>query len=146
MLKGILSALRTDIQKGRLARFEEKVHADVYSDLLSQSEGLRGEGFSRAATVIAGAALEEHVRQLATKYGIPTLHNGKPKKASMLNNELKGAGVYTDAQRTIVEGWQKLRNVAAHGQPGFDGADTSHAGSVESMISGIRGFIVQYPA
>jgi hypothetical protein len=146
MLKGVLHALRTDVEKGRLARFEETLHADVYSDLLSQAEGLQNEGFSRAATVIAGAALEEHVRLLATKHGIPTLYNGKPKQSSMMNNELRGAAIYTDAQRTIVEGWQKLRNIAAHGQPGFDGTNTSHVGNVAPMIDGIRGFIVQYPA
>ena len=64
----------------------------------------------------------------------------------MINNELRGAGVYADVQRTIVEGWQKVRNVAAHGLPGFDGANTSHVGNVTPMIDGIRVFIAQYPA
>jgi hypothetical protein len=147
VFKGTLVALREDLKNGRLAKFEELVHADVYSDLLAQGEGLIREGFHRAAAVVAGASLEEHIKKLAVKHGTGTqLANAQPKRASAMNSELKTAGVYSEAQRTIVEGWQKLRNEAAHGNPGFDGADMRHAASVQPMIVGIRAFIVQHPA
>src|SRR6185312_16368070 len=51
--------------------------------------------------------------------------DGSPKKAVVMHAELKKAGLYTEAQRATVEGWQKLRNDAAHGNPGFDGDNTS---------------------
>lgn len=153
VLEGVVQALRRDLHADQLATFEELVHADVFSDLLRQAEGLQAEGYSRAAMVVAGAALEEHIRKLCVKNGItlevqnprdPT--KMEPKKATTLNAELKKAGVYAEAKRAIVEGWQKLRNVAAHGEPGYDGADRSLESSVRPAIDGIRAFVVDYPA
>lgn len=147
VLKGTLMALREDLNNGRLAKFEEIVHAGVYSDLLAQGEGLARDGYHRAAAVVAGASLEEHIKKLAVKHGTGTqLANGQPKKASVMNSELKTAGIYSEAQRAIVEGLQKLRNEAAHGNPGFDGADIRYVASVQPMIDGIRAFVVQHPA
>src|SRR4051794_9164927 len=63
MVRGVLVALREDVAAGRLWQFEEMIHADIYGDLLTQAEGLHTNGgFHRAATVLAGAALEEHIR------------------------------------------------------------------------------------
>jgi hypothetical protein len=146
-LMGILGALERDLSKGLLATFEELVHASVYSDLLEQATGLQRDGYSRAATVVAGAALEEHIKKLAVKHSIDLVTPNKDhKRASILNSELKKAGLYSEAQRAVVEGWQKVRNDAAHGNPGFEGADKGHVQSVSPMITSIRGFIVQYPA
>lgn len=146
-LRGVLTALRVAVAEDKLRQFEELVHANVYSDLLAQGEGLHREKYSRAATVIVGGALEEHIRLLAIKHGTgAALSDGTPKKASVMNAELKKASVYSETQRAIVEGWQKLRNDAAHGKPGFDGSDTSQVASVKPMIEGIRAFIAQYPA
>jgi hypothetical protein len=153
VLLGVVQALRRDLSNDKLATFEELLHADVYSDLLNQGQGLQTDGYSRAAMVVAGAALEEHIRKLCVKNGIaleiphsrdPT--KLEPKKASVLNAELKKAGVYQEAKRAVVEGWQKLRNAAAHGEPGFDGPDRSHESSIKPVIDGIRAFIVHYPA
>lgn len=147
-VREVLAALREDVSSGRLHQFEEMVHADVYGDLLRQAEGLHADGgFHRAATVLAGAALEEHVRLLALKHHIETtMTDGSPKKASVMNADLKKSGIYTETQRAIVEGWQKLRNDAAHGKPGFEPPDTQHVASIAPMVAGIRGFILQYPA
>lgn len=147
-VQAVLAALREDVSSGRLLQFEERVHADVYGDLLTQAEGLHSDGgFHRAATVLAGAALEEHIRLLALKHNTgTTMPDGSPKKASVMNADLKKAGIYTETQRAIVEGWQKLRNDAAHGKPGFEPPNIQHAASVAPMITGIRGFILQYPA
>jgi hypothetical protein len=146
-LWAVLTALRSDVASGKLALFEELVHAEVYADLLAQADGLRHSGFHRAATVVAGAALEEHVKKLATKHGTGTTRpDGTPKKASTMNSELKAAGVYNEAQRATVEGWQKLRNGAAHGDPGFEPPDSSLVPNIEPMITGVRGFVAAFPA
>lgn len=144
---GILKALEMDMRFDKLKTFEELIHADVYSDLIAQAEGLQRDGYSRAAMVVGGAALEGHLRKLAVKNRIAVMTDrGDHKKASQLNTEMKVAGLYNEAQRAIVEGWQKLRNDAAHGSPGFEPPETGHVGSVGPAIVGIRHFIVQYPA
>jgi hypothetical protein len=106
------------------------------------AEGLRADGYARAAATLAGAALEEHLRKLANKNAIDT----SGKKAAEINSELKKAHTYGEPMRATIEGYQKVRNAAAHGQPGFDGADTSLVGSVEPMIVGVREFIARFPA
>ena len=146
-LYGLLAALKEDVASGKLTTFEELVHAEVYSDLLAQADTLQREGYHRAATVVSGAALEEHLKKLATKHGTgPMQSSGSPKKASTMNNELKGAGAYNEAQRATVEGWQKLRNDAAHGDPGFEPPDNRLVRNITPMIIGVRGFIAALPA
>jgi hypothetical protein len=143
----LLAALKEDVATGKLATFEELVHAEVYADLLAQADGLRRDSYHRAATVVTGAALEDHLKKLATKHGTGTTQsNGTPKKASTINNELKAAGIYNEAQRATVEGWQKLRNDAAHGDPGFEPPNVSLVVNIEPMIVGVRGFIAAFPA
>lgn len=147
LLLGILVALREDVANDRLAEFEELVHADVFADLLDQADALNHEGYARAGAVVCGAALEEHLKKLAIKLGLSTSrHDGSPKPASMINAELKSKGLYAETQRSIIEGWQKLRNDAAHGNVGFEAPNTSLAFGVPPMISGVRAFITQYPA
>ena len=63
-----------------------------------------------------------------------------------MNGELKAAGAYSEAQRATVESWQKLRNAAAHGNPGFEPPDVSLVVNVEPMIIGVRGFIPAFLA
>jgi len=147
LLKGVLSALRSDIANDKLKTFAEMVRADVYADLLAQGAGLLVDGYNRAATVIVGAALEEHLKKLATKNQLPVLDgNGRPKKASEINADLRKANVYGEAQRASIEAWQKLRNDAAHGLLGFDGGDTSKVALLTPMIDGVRAFVAQYGA
>lgn len=147
LMRGVLEALRDDVRHGTLSTFEELVHADVYADLIAQGEGLLRDRYARAATVVAGAALEEHIKLLATKHGTgATNADGSPKKAAVMNAELRKAGLYNEAQRATVEGWQKLRNNAAHGNPGFDGDNTSLVANIEPMLQGIRGFVATFPA
>lgn len=146
-LYALLAALKEDIYHGKLATFEELVHADVYADLLAQADDLLQHKAPRAAAVIAGAALEEHVKKLAIKHGTGVARpDGSPKKASQMNTELRAANVYPEVQRTAVEGYQKLRNGAAHAEPGFEGTDVSLVSLVGPMIAGVRAFIAQYPA
>ena len=146
-LIGVLRALRVDVANGKLGQFEELVRANVYADLLAQAEGLLADRYARAATVVAGASLEDHIKKLASKYSLaPLAANGSPKKAAVLNSELKAAGVYAETQRATIEGWQKLRNDAAHGDPGFEPPTDTLIPNIAPMIAGIRGFLAQYPA
>lgn len=146
-LRGILQSLRRELEGGNLSRFEELVHANVFADLLAQADGLCRDGYHRAAAVVAGAALEEHIKKLAFKNGLSILApNGAPKKASALNSELKSINLYSEPQRALIDGWQKIRNEAAHGNPGFDGTNTSLVSLTSPMIVGVRSFLATYPA
>lgn len=144
-LRGLMLGLRADLEAGHGMRFEELVRADLLGDLLAQARHLNGETFTRAAAVLAGAALEEHWNKLGAKHGIPP-----QKSASDLNIELRKAGVYPEVRRAELDAYYKLRNKAAHGEPGFEAvppaAPLHTTADVQRMIEGVAAFIAAYPA
>ena len=109
-LAAILRTLRGDIVANQLASFAERVRADVLTDLLSQAESLNGDGFRRAACVLAGASLENHLRELAVRHGIPVVTTiGNPEKASVINDRLRtSANAYGKAEGREVQAWLAL--------------------------------------
>ncbi len=140
-LVGILTALRQDIEAGRLVSFTELIHADLFSDFLEGAEYLLSEGWKDAAAVIVGSVLEEHLRKLAAKSGIPTTLNNKPKKADQLNSDLAGANIYSKIDQKNVTAWLAIRNAAAHGEyKKYDHAQ------VDLQLRGVRDFLGRYPA
>jgi hypothetical protein len=147
-LHGVLVALRKAYDQGLLTTFEELVHAAVFDDLVGQAEYFLDEGHRLPAAVVSGAALEEHLRQLAAKHGIATTTTNaagktRPRKASELNDDLHKAKAYSQPEWRQVQVWLDLRNYAAHADPDFKNrADAD----VRSMVDGIRAFIVKYPA
>jgi hypothetical protein len=141
-LIGILRALRTAYENDYLTSLVELVHADVFADYLTMASELQSSGYKDAAAVIAGSTLEEHLRKLAIKASVAiTDSNGKPAKASRINDHLKGASVYNAMEWRQVQAWLDLRNAAAHGEY----EKYEHA-QVANMIQGIGDFMVRHPA
>ena len=144
----VLVALRRDFAAGMVKTFEEMVHASMFDDLLGQAQGLLDGAHLLAGTVVAGATLESHLRELAAKHQIPTTDqkNNKtvPRSAGSLNDDLHAkAKAYSTTEFRQVQVWIDLRNEAAHGKAEFQ-ARTAH--DVGSMINGIREFMVRNPA
>ncbi len=69
MVRGvaIIKAASNDFSKGYLAETAALVRAEVFGDLLEQSEYLLSQGFYQAAAVLAGGVLEDALRQLCRK-------------------------------------------------------------------------------
>jgi hypothetical protein len=65
--KGIFASAHEQLREGRLDSFIDTVRAQAEDDLLEQAEALRDDGLLVAATVLAGGALEVHLRQLCAK-------------------------------------------------------------------------------
>jgi len=144
---GLLTGLRADIDQGKLERFEEMVHGDVFSDFLEQAVYLLNEGpaYRRAAAVLGGGTLEEHLKKLAGKHAISVVTaKGEPKKAAQINSDLYNAKVYGKADLSQIDSWQKIRNEAAHGEPTFE--QNYLPERVRMMLDGIRELIARLPA
>ncbi len=139
-LAGILTALRAAYIAGYLATVTELIHATVFADFIEMAEHLLSEGYKDPAAVIAGSTLEEHLRGLCVKNGIPVDHAGKAKKADMLNAELSAAA-YSKLDQKSVTAWLDLRNKAAHGKYGEYTSE-----QVVLMIQGVRDFMARNPA
>lgn len=140
-LYAIASALRDDLRAGWLSSLVELVHADTYNDFLEMAEGLLTSDYKDAAAVIIGSSLEVHVRSLCTKHGVDTDVSGKPRKADVMNADLKKAGVYGTLEQKRITAWLDLRNSAAHGEYAkYDKDD------VRRLARDVRDFAAKYPA
>ncbi|MFI9102290.1 hypothetical protein ACIGXA_17365 [Streptomyces fildesensis] len=142
IVRSTVIALRDDLRAGYLSTIVELVHADLYSDYLEMADGLLGTRHKDAAAVITGTSLEVHVRALCVKHGVDIEQpNGAPKKADVMNADLKRAGVYETLQQKHITAWMDLRNKAAHGD--YSAYDEHQ---VRLFIDGVRGFMLKYPA
>ena len=145
VLTGIVRALQTAYLQGLLRSVQELIHAEVFDDFLEMASYLLREGYKDAAAVIAGGVIEEHLRKLCQRHVIPhttaTPKGDDPKKANLMNDELAKAGAYSKLEQKNVTAWLDLRNKAAHGK--YSEYDEKH---VEYLITGLKHFIVRYPA
>lgn len=132
----IVKAAANDYSKGYLLETAALVRAEVFSDLLEQSEHLLEEGYYQAAAVLAGGILEDSLRKLCQRNAIAISAN--PKLDSM-NSELAKKGVYSVLVQKRVTLLADIRNKAAHGQwSEFNKTD------VATMVSQVRNFVTDY--
>ncbi len=113
---GVVKALSHDLEKGYMRSLEELIRADVFADFLQMAEYLVDCGYKDAGAVIAGSALEGHLRKIAAKNEIPVSTEERDKSAAMLNADIAKKGGYSKLDEKNVTAWLGLRNRAAHGQ------------------------------
>ena len=141
-MAGVVRALQGDLKRGYLQGAQELIHGELFADFLEMAAHLLEEGYKDAAAVIAGGALESHLRQLCQKVGVDPeyLNSGgvkKPKKADQMNTDLVKASAYGKGDLKTVTSWLDTRNSAAHGQYGDYKTE-----QIDIYIKGIRDFIV----
>jgi len=142
LLEGILLSLKRAYLSGYLETIQELVHADVFAHFLEMADYLLAEHYKDAAAVIGGSTLEETIRNLCIKHGLATTDmDGKPKKASVLNDDLAKARVYDKLIQKSVTAWLDLRNKAAHGD--YASYDERQ---VAIFLQSIRDFFLRFPA
>jgi hypothetical protein len=138
--RGILSAVKQEIDGGWLFTVKGLISAEIFADFLEMAQYLLNEGYKDAAAIMIGSVLEEHLRQLCIKNSIPVenIKDGKPvaKKADLLNSELAAKSAYNKLDQKNVTAWLDLRNKAAHGKYGEytkDQVVLMHRGVTEFM-------------
>lgn len=116
----ILKSIRGEVSGGWLISVKSLVSAEIFSDFLEMAEHLLASDYKDPAAVMIGSVLEEHLRQLCSKYCVDVSRpvNGKlaPKMGDMLNADLSKAGAYNMLDQKSVTAWLDLRNKAAHGK------------------------------
>ncbi|MFH1893780.1 MAG: hypothetical protein ABIK83_13995 [Candidatus Zixiibacteriota bacterium] len=105
------------------------------------ADHLADSGYKDAAAVIAGSALEAHLRQLCQRYHVDSEAKGIRKKVDLINSELSKAVAYSKGDQKNVTAWLDLRNKAAHGDYGAYTKD-----QVALLIASVRDFITRHPA
>jgi hypothetical protein len=128
--QGVLRAAKDDYENGHLLELRRLVEADLFDDFLEQAEHLFSKGYHQAAAVIAGCVLEDGLRKLCGRYGVPL--SSRPKLDSM-NAELVKAGAFSKLVQKRITALSDLRNKAAHGEWGDFSQD-----DVKEMIVSVR--------
>lgn len=138
--RGILKAIKSEIDGGWLNTMKGIVSAEIFSDFLEMARHLLSEKYKDAAAIMIGSVLEEHLRQLCLKHSIPTddLKTGKPKKADLLNSELANSSAYNKLDQKNITALLDLRNKAAHGKYG----EYTHQ-QVELMAQSVSDFMTR---
>jgi len=141
-VRGMLQALRNEYEAGYLESVVELIHADIFADFLDMADYLLQQGYKDPAAVVTGSVLEEHLRKLCIKHGIPVVRaDGSPKNADALNTDLTAAGIYSKLDQKNVTAWQGFRNKAAHGEYNEYTND-----QIAVMLLGVREFVSRIPA
>ncbi len=121
------------LERGYMFDMRALARADVESDIIVQAQELLDAGYLRAAAVLAGAVLEEHLRSIAPSWGAATRNNkGAALTLAPLNDELKRAGTYDSVVWSKVGFLTRIRNEAAHG-----GDFKQTKDEVEAMLSSV---------
>jgi hypothetical protein len=132
--QAVLRAAREYIDFGPVARVEELVAAEIFTDLLGIAERLVREQHASAAVVVACSVLEDVMRRSARHRKIPIRENVDD--ISLLNSKMSAAGVYGNAWRERIDEWSAMRAQAENGQLGSEARP-----GAGKLLRGVREFV-----
>jgi hypothetical protein len=141
-LLGVLGGALNLVSDGRLTSLIDTIRIETEDELLDQAQNLLDAKQLAAATVLAGGALETHLRHLVDKHGLTITGDGSISKYDGVIAQARNAGsvtVYEPTDGKLVLAWGGMRNDAAHDP----GAFSRSADEVRRMIEGIRAFIAR---
>jgi hypothetical protein len=131
--QAVLRAAREYIDFGPVARVEELVAAEIFTDLLGMANRMLREGRMAAAAIVGAAVLEDVMRRCARHRKVAIRENVDT--LAELNAKLAAGGVYAPAMRDKISAWADLRATAEQGL-----SDDARA-EVERMLRGVRDFV-----
>ena len=126
---GIVKSVRERFQSS-LFDIRQLAQADLFDSELAAAKELAGNGFNRAAGVLAGVVLERHLKEVCSNHGL-TVRSRHPQIVH-LNEALKEAEVIDIPQWRSIQYLGDLRNLCAH-----DGDSEPTAGQVADILEGV---------
>lgn len=133
---GAVASVKENVLAGRLARVEELVLAEAFSNLLDQAKYLLDKKYFLASGVLCRAVLEEKLRLLCDANGI-TLVKDRPTLADY-NTSLYTAKVIDKLLMKSVDSMAAVGNDAAHNNASLTEAD------VVRMYSNLEDFLSRF--
>ncbi len=109
---GILDAIASDIRGGRLGNLRLESQGQVFADFLNAAKHALAEGKKDVSAVLAAAALEDAMKRYAEVKGLAV----DDVDLSNVVNALKGAGLLSATQGSLLKGMIPFRNKALHAE------------------------------
>jgi hypothetical protein len=141
----LLNAVLEDVKDGSLWRGIWDAKNETCVDILEQAKNLFELNYLAAAAVLAGGALETHLKDLCLRYNINWSGDGSINryKDALSAEQKKGAiSFFSLGDSKQVMAWGDLRNKAAHDPSSIS---TVNSVAIHSMIVGIGDFINRVP-
>lgn len=111
-LRALFASAKEDFEGGYVFNVELLISGEIFGDFAALARQSLSEGQKDVAAVLACAALEDAIKRLAASNSIPT--DGKTMVE--LVNALKGAGVVSGAQKSLLDAMPRIRNMAMHAE------------------------------
>jgi hypothetical protein len=131
--QGILRGVREDVELGLLRDVRALVAAEVFTDFLDMADHLVDAGYYHPAASLAGAVLENGLRQIAAEHDVKVSSGDD---LSSLNNKCASGGVYNRLAQKRLQVWIGVRNHSDHGE--FDEYSVE---DVREMVRGVGDFL-----
>lgn len=129
---GILSAALNDLENGYLLRQEFFIAGEVFDSILEQAKHLVQNNYKDPAAILARVVIEDALKRISRNEGVD-----ENQKASVINDELKKKGRFSQPQWRFIQGWLDIGNAAAHGKFGEYTQD-----DVVKMVDDVERFLV----
>jgi hypothetical protein len=138
-LFGVFEGAANLIRNDRLGSLIDTIRNESESDLLDQAVVLLMGDHRAAATVIAGGALDSHLKHYLGRHSVTFTGDGSISKYNSAVGQARKANpnLYNVNDGKLVEGWGGIRNEAAHDPGSFSRSKEE----VQRLIDGIREFI-----
>ena len=132
--QAVLRAAREYIDFGPVARVEELVAAEIFTDLLGIAQRLLREQRMSAGVVVACSVLEDVMRRSARHRKIAIRENVDD--LSALNAKMSAAGVYGAALQKRINEWATMRMRAENGE-----LTAEMRTDADALLRGVREFV-----
>jgi hypothetical protein len=132
--QAVLRAAREYIDFGPVARVEELVAAEIFTDLLGIAEKLVRQGRLAAGVTVACSVLEDVMRRSARHRQIAIRENVDDLTA--LNAKMSAAGVYGSMLQKRIDEWAAMRSRAEAGE-----IESEVRGQADALLKGVRDFV-----
>ena len=130
-LQALFLSAKDDFEGGYVFNVELRVSGEVFGDFVTLARKSLSEGQKDVAAVLACAALEDALKRYATINGLST----DDKTMQDVINALKGAGLVSGAQKSLLDAMPRVRNLALH-------AEWSKI--TDPDVSSVIGFVEQF--
>jgi hypothetical protein len=141
-LNGIFRTALALLKNGLIRSLADGVRAETVAQCLDQAEALGRAGYAAAAMILAGGALETHLRVLCMRFSLSWQGSGSIGSYKQALDQARNQGtqsLVSSSDSSQIESWGKDRNEAAHVPANFAKAPQQ----VLHIVEGIRQFVAR---